>query len=92
MNIPKIISIDEALKIYYINSEIGNKEILSLFGRLSSATVAKLKKLVKEEMINQGKFSYGLNKINTSVAFDVWGIDVIDLERRRKKLKALELQ
>ena len=92
MNIPKIISIDEALKIYYINSEIGNKEILSLFGRLSSATVAKLKKLVKEEMINQGKFSYGLNKINTSVAFDVWGIDVTDLERRRKKLKALELQ
>ena len=30
--------------------------------------------------------------INTTVAFDVWGIDINDLEKRRKKLKTLELQ
>ena len=92
MNIPQITSIDNALKIYYSYSEIGNKEIASLFGRLSSATTAKLKKLVKEEMMNRDKFSYGFNKVNTTVAYDVWGIDVSDLEQRRKKLKALELQ
>ena len=92
MNIPQIISIDNALKIYYSHSELGNKEIVSLFGRLSSATTAKLKRLVKEEMTKREKLSYGMYKVNTAVAYDVWGIDVDDLERRRKKLKSLELQ
>jgi len=92
MNIPQITSIDNALKIYYSHSELGNKEISSLFGRLSSATTAKLKKLVKDEMNIRDILSYGFNKINTTVAFDVWGIDINDLEKRRKKLKALELQ
>ena len=49
MNIPQITSIDNALKIYYSHSELGNKEIVSLFGRLSSATITKLKKAAKEE-------------------------------------------
>ena len=92
MNIPQITSIDNALKIYYSHSEIGNKEITILFGRLSSATIAKLKKSVKVEMIKRDRLSYGINKVNTGIAYDVWGIDVDDLERRRKKLKALELQ
>jgi len=92
MNIPQITSIDNALRIYYTHSEIGNKEIASLFGRLSSATTAKLKKLAKDEMMNREILSYGMYKINTGIAFDVWGIDVADLKTRRKKLKALELQ
>ena len=92
MNIPQITSIDNALRIYYSHPEIGNKEIVSLFGRLSSATTSKLKKLVKDEMINRSTLSYNMYKINTGIAFDVWGIDVADLEKRRRKLKALELQ
>jgi len=92
MNIPQITSIDNALKIYYSHSELGNKEISSLFGRLSSATTAKLKKLVKDEMMNREILSYGMHKVNTTVAYDVWGIDITDLEKRHKKLKTLELQ
>jgi len=92
MNIPQIVSINEALRIYYSYSEIGNKEIIVLFGRISSATISKLKKLAKDEMVKRGVISYGMYKVNTSVALSVWGIDVEDLEKRRKKLKALELQ
>jgi len=92
MNIPQVTSIDNALKIYYSHSELGNKEITSLFGRLSSATTAKLKKMAKEEMTKREKVSYGIYKINTAIAYDVWGIDVNDLEKRKEKLKALELQ
>ena len=69
MNIPQITSINEALKIYYGYQEIGNKEISSLFGRLSSATMSRLKKNVKDEMIRRNIFSYGMYKINTEVAF-----------------------
>ena len=67
------------------------KEIVSLFGRLSSATVSRLKKITKDEMMKQNILSYGANKVNTRVAFDVWGLDVKDLESRMKKLKELNL-
>ena len=92
MNIPPITSIENALRTYYSHSEIGNKEIAALFGRLSTATVAKLKKVAKDEMTKRGVYSYGMYKVNTAIAFEVWGIDVADLEKRMKKLKELKLQ
>jgi hypothetical protein len=92
ISIPPITSIETALRIYYTYSELGNTEIVALFGRLSSATIVKLKKLVKAEMDKRDMYAYGLHKINTTVAYTVWGIDVTDLERRLKKLKTLELQ
>jgi hypothetical protein len=91
MNIPPITSIDNALKIYYNHSEIGNREITALFGRHSSATVARLKKLAKGEMDKREIPSYGINKINTAVAFQIWGIDVFDLEKRMRKIQELNL-
>ena len=91
MNIPAITSIDNALKIFYTHAEIGNAEIKALFGSLSSATVARLKAAVKTEMDRREMFSYGMYKINTTVAFDVWGLNAADLEKRRKKLKELAL-
>ena len=92
MNIPQIINIETALRIYYANSEIGNSEIKLLFGCLSSSTVARLKRLAKDEMLKRDVMSYGMYKVNTTIAYAVWGINVTDLEKRRKKLKDLELQ
>lgn len=91
MNIPPIIGIEDALKIYYSNSELGNKEIIALFGQRSSATISRLKRVAKDEMTAKNILSYGANKVNTAIAFEVWGIDVKDLERRMKKIKELNL-
>ena len=91
MNIPSITSIDDALRIYYTHSELGNKEIASLFGRRSSATVARLKRIAKDEMCRREIPSYGANRVNTKIAFEVWGIEVGDLEKRMKKMKELNL-
>ena len=91
MNIPSLTSISNALKIYYENSEIGNTQIEELFDKRSTATISRLKRAVKNEMAKRNVLSYGLNRINTSVAFDVWGLDVTDLEKRMKKLKTLGL-
>jgi len=91
MNIPPITNIDTALKVYYNNSELGNKEIKSLFGQRSSATISRLKRNVKDEMQTRAIPSYGANKVNTVIAFEVWGIDVKDLEKRLKKIKELNL-
>jgi hypothetical protein len=89
MNIPTISSIENALTIYYSNTEIGNKEITALFGNRSTATLSNLKKIAKDEMRKQGVLSYGRDKVNTDIAYAVWGIDVEYLEKRIKKLKTL---
>ena len=89
--IPSITNIENALKIYYENSEIGNKEINCLFGNRSSATISRLKRLVKAEMIKRNMPTFNAYKVNTAIAYDVWGIDVTDLEKRMKKIKELSL-
>ena len=91
MYIPTITSIETALKIYYENAELGNKEIIGLFGNRSTATISKLKKLVRAEMIKNNIPSFSAYKINTKVAFETWGIDINDLEERRKKIRELSL-
>ena len=91
MYIPSITSIENALKVYYENAEIGNKEIEVLFGSRSSATISRLKKCVKAEMIKRDMPTFNTYKINTTIAYDVWGIDIHDLENRMKKIKELSL-
>jgi len=89
--IPSITNIENALRVFYENGEIGNKEIVSLFGNRSTATISRLKRLVKAEMIKRGVPTFNANKVNTAIAYDVWGIDVIDLENRMQKIKELSL-
>ena len=91
MNIPTITGIEDALRVYYTNAELGNKEITALFGQRSTATVSRLKRMAKDEMTRRNVLSYGANKVNTPIAFEVWGIDVKDLERRKFKLDELSL-
>ena len=90
MKVRKIADIDTALYIYYRYPEIGNKEIKELFG-LGSATLTKYKKAVQEEQIKQNVKTSQLYTINTEMAYEVWGIDVAELEKRRDKLKKLGL-
>ena len=91
MYIPKITSIENALKVYYENAEIGNKEITALFGKRSSVTISRLKNLVKIEMLKRNMPTFNAYKVNTAIAYDVWGIDINDLENRIKKIKELSL-
>jgi len=91
MYIPSITSIENALKVFYENGEIGNKEIKCLFGHRSTTTISRLKRLVKVEMIKREVPTFNANKINTAIAYELWGIDVIELENRMKKIKELSL-
>lgn len=97
ISIPKLADFETVLKIYYENLEIGNKEIITLFkpqknGKsVSSATVRRLKNAVREEEIERGTPKWNAHRVNTKVAFDVWGIDIDDIERRKKKLEKLSL-
>ena len=91
MKVKRITDIDTALYIYYRYPEISNKEIKELFGGLGSAALTKYKKAVQGEQIKQNVKTSQLYTINTEVAYEVWGIDVAELEKRRDKLKKLGL-
>lgn len=91
MYIPSITNIETALTIYYSHAEIGNKEIKDLFGCRSSATVSRLKRLAKAAMIKKEVPTFNAYKVNTVVAYSVWGIDIDSLEQRRRKIKELSL-
>ena len=64
-----------------------------LFGQnISNSTVCKLKKLAKEKMVDmEVQYVFSRFCVNTEAAYAAWGIDVNDLERRKKKLAALKL-
>lgn len=83
--------IDTALRIYYTYPEIGNKEIKELFGKIGPNTITKYKKAVQEVQAEREQLTAQSYTVNTELAYEVWGIDVDDLERRRKKLKELGL-
>lgn len=81
--------IDTALRIFYTYPEIGNAEISELFGGIAQSTVIRYKEEVVAEQIKQDVKTSRLYSVNTRVAYEVWGLDVKDLEQRRKKLKEL---
>ena len=91
MKVKPITNIDTALRIYYSYPEIGNSQMRELFGSIGNSTAAKYKEAVKQEQAKQNVKTMCLNTVNTRVAYEVWGIDVDDLEKRRKALKRLGL-
>lgn len=85
------VSIDKALYIYYAYTEIGNKEIRELFGKMGNSTIAQYKRAVIAQQAEDEVYTSGFATVDTKTAYKVWGIDVEDLERRRDKLQKLGL-
>ncbi|MBE7032915.1 MAG: hypothetical protein E7406_01660 [Ruminococcaceae bacterium] len=78
------------LRIYYTYPEIGSKEIKELFG-VGDNKVCNLKNLVRKVQIEKNIMVLDKHSVNTETAFEVWGIDIGDIERRVKKLEKLGL-
>lgn len=82
---------DAALMAYYGTGYIGNKEIGEIFGTKTPSTIYNLKKPVLEAEKEQNAPIVVPHHVNAKLAFSVWGIDVSELERNRKKLNELNL-
>ncbi len=83
----EIRDIDTALRIFWTHTELTSAHIRELFrGNISTSTVTKYKEMVRNEQRERGIKTCMYNTVNTRVAFEVWGIDVDDLEKRRAKL------
>lgn len=93
VRIPQIKSLETAIRIYYEKIELKNADIMELFGvSLSRAKLVKMKEIAKEIMDEENILSYDATAVNTDAAYRAWGLNIDDLERRLKKLKAYGLQ
>lgn len=89
MRIPRVQSFQDALRVYYGNLTLGNKEIRQIFGNVGSAKAVELKKLARERMRERNIPSFVPYEVNTVAAFEAWGINVEMLEKGYQKLKRL---
>ena len=89
MRVPSITSVENAIRIYYEHIELYNKDIVELFGKLSSATIVKLKSEAYNVMVRESIPSWNATAVNTRAAYLAWGLDINDLESRYEKLKQL---
>lgn len=87
VRIPMIVSVERAVWIYNNCPYMGNAEIEQLFGKMSSDKRVKMKNIVFDEMRERGMMRYNDTTVNTDVAFEVWGLNIADLERRYSKLR-----
>lgn len=88
---PAVADVTAALKAYYGCGHIGNDQIRDIFGITGSSTIARLKKPVRDAEAKEGVPVAVPYKVNTRIAFKVWGIDVAELEKNRKKAEELGL-
>ena len=92
VRIPQIRDPLAAIRLFYSKTELSTGDIRELFAagkgkRISGERALKLKKLAREAMHEKGIPSYDATKCNTDVAYEVWGINIADLERRYAKLQ-----
>ncbi len=88
---PAVANVQAALKAYYSpDGYMGSKDIEVMFG-VKSATASRLKKQVEYAHAEKAIPKYVPHKVKSSLAFDVWGIDVKTLEKNWKKQKELGL-
>ena len=89
MRIRKPVDAERAVRMYYMYTEIGNNEIKELLGITSPSAVVRLKKIARERMTEKGEATFNPNSVNTKSAYEAWGLNIEDLEKRFAKLKKL---
>ncbi len=85
----KVQNLETALRIYYSTPELTSEDIRQLFGNVSAGTITNLKRPVFEKMREGKYFCCTRHAVNTKLAYEVWGLDVADMEARYKKYKKL---
>ena len=92
VRVPQIVSVGNALKLYYTKRELRNADLKLLFGAIGSARIVKLKELARDAMRDKDVPTLDNQAVNTNCAYEAWGIDVNELEKNYSKLRRLGLE
>lgn len=88
VRIPQVADIRAAIELYWSKTEIGTNDICALFGT-GRDRAAKLKNVARALMEERQTINYNASRVNTEVAYEAWGLQIADLERRYAKLQKL---
>lgn len=88
--IPKLVSIELAIQMYYENLELTTSDICKLFASGRNKAV-NLKKMAADYMAENNIKTWNALAVDTEAAYNSWGIDINDLETRYSKLKKMKL-
>lgn len=91
VRIPQIQDLERTVEIYYQRNELSNSDIMEIFSKHSSATLAKLKNIAREKAVTENIAVWNARNVNTASAFRAWGLDIADLEMRVRKLRELKI-
>lgn len=81
---------ETAIRLYYANIELYNRDIAELFGeKIGGNRILKLKREARKKMDEENIPMWNAYAVNTKAAYKAWGLDIDDLERRYNKLKKL---
>ncbi|MBQ7799601.1 MAG: hypothetical protein IJ370_03840 [Oscillospiraceae bacterium] len=85
------VNIPIAVRYYYEKVSLENKDIKKIFGVTSDTTAIRKKKEVIKYFAEQGinPVHSLTNRLDTWRAYEAWGLDITELEKRFKKLKQL---
>ena len=83
--------IKTAVQIYYTKPEIVTDDIRKLFS-VGKSKAQRMKNEIREVMAEKGVKVWLPHSVNTEVAFEVWGLNITDLEARLKKLQRLGME
>ena len=91
VRIPEISNLETAIRLYYEKIELGNKEITELFRNIGYKKATALKEVAKQKMDEDDVPQWNALRVNTKTAYEAWGLNIDDLERRYRKLQKLSL-
>ena len=83
---PKNITVAYELSLTQLS--LSNDDIKKIFGTCSDTSIARIKKPVLRAMAERGIFIGG-HRVHLATAYDVWGLNDEDLERKYAKFKKL---
>jgi hypothetical protein len=85
VRVPGVRDIATAIRMYYEKHELTSSDIVELFG-VCMVTAKRLKDMARDLMGERDVPNWNALAVNTDCAFEAWGLDIDDLERRYKKL------
>lgn len=77
-----------AVEAYYAHTELSTGDIANIFG-CARSTALRLKKKALELQTERGVLTFSAQCVDTECAYEAWGINIEDLERRLDKLYRL---
>ena len=92
-SVNKTIDVRFAVRLYYERIWLTNDDIKKLFNINSSSTLARYRRQVLDYFADRNTNPlHRNNKLDTWKAYEAWGLDIEELEKRLRKLQKLNLQ